>query len=86
MEVNKTSQFALIVDGISLTYVTESDFIKDFLKICLKCEAVLCCRMSPFQKAQVFKFFKSNRLIVVYHSRFRLSIFDCIKFKLSIIL
>ncbi len=45
-------KFSLVVDGNSLSYILEK-FSKSFLEICLECEAVLCCRMAPRQKADV---------------------------------
>jgi phospholipid-translocating ATPase len=32
---------------------------KQFLKICLHCDAVLCCRMTPAQKSQIVKMVKN---------------------------
>ena len=49
------NSYAFIVDGHSLTHILTSNLCNDFIALCMKCEAVLCCRMSPFQKAQVFK-------------------------------
>ena len=45
-------QFGLVVDGKTLVTVMDQ-FSELFLKVCLECEAVLCCRMSPMQKAEV---------------------------------
>lgn len=47
--------FALIIDGATLGHLSSGgkELQKEFCKVCLKCEAVLCCRMSPAQKAEV---------------------------------
>jgi P-type E1-E2 ATPase len=58
----KSSQFALIVDGGTLLHVFNDLLIREnFLKVCLRCEAVLCCRMSPKQKADVVKLVKHSK-------------------------
>ncbi|GBG82573.1 hypothetical protein CBR_g34949 [Chara braunii] len=47
---------ALIVDGKSLTYaVSDDDPItsREFLELGMSCESVICCRVSPKQKADV---------------------------------
>ena len=45
-------QYALTIDGMSLAYAL-GDHLDKLREICLKCTAVLCCRMSPLQKAKV---------------------------------
>ncbi len=55
---NEREKFALIVDGKSLAEVLIYHK-QAFIQACLLCHAVLCCRMSPSQKAQV-RFFNLN--------------------------
>ena len=60
--LNKSNvSYALIIDGITLGYLFSYNFDEDFCKVCLKCEAVLCCRMSPAQKAMVVKLVKNSK-------------------------
>ncbi|KAK3295926.1 uncharacterized protein B0H64DRAFT_159259 [Chaetomium fimeti] len=49
---------ALVIDGKSLTYALEKDLEKLFLDLAVKCKAVICCRVSPLQKAMVVKLVK----------------------------
>lgn len=49
---------ALIIDGKSLTYALEKDMEKLFLDLAVLCKAVICCRVSPLQKALVVKVVK----------------------------
>lgn len=49
---------ALIIDGKSLTYALEKDLEKAFLDLAIMCKAVICCRVSPLQKALVVKLVK----------------------------
>ena len=51
---------ALIIDGKSLTYALEKDLEKMFLELAVMCKAVICCRVSPLQKALVVKLVKRN--------------------------
>jgi magnesium-transporting ATPase (P-type) len=48
-------QFAYIIDGKTLKQVFNYELESHFRNLCMKCDAVLCCRMSPAQKAQVCK-------------------------------
>ncbi|KAI0053249.1 calcium transporting ATPase [Auriscalpium vulgare] len=51
---------ALIIDGKSLTYALEKEISKMFLELAIMCKAVVCCRVSPLQKALVVKLVKKN--------------------------
>ena len=51
---NKES-FALVIDGVTLACLFSTNLKSQFLDICLNCDAVLCCRMTPAQKAEVFQ-------------------------------
>ncbi|KAG1716196.1 hypothetical protein ID866_936 [Astraeus odoratus] len=52
---------ALIIDGKSLGFALEKDVSKSFLELALLCKAVICCRVSPLQKALVVKLVKKNQ-------------------------
>lgn len=49
---------ALVIDGKSLTYALEKDMEKLFYDLAVMCKAVICCRVSPLQKALVVKLVK----------------------------
>ncbi|KFH67222.1 phospholipid-translocating ATPase [Podila verticillata NRRL 6337] len=51
---------ALIIDGKSLGFALEKDIEKVFLELAVLCKAVVCCRVSPLQKALVVKLVKRN--------------------------
>ncbi|KAK7484877.1 hypothetical protein BaRGS_00023920 [Batillaria attramentaria] len=53
-------EYALIVDGQTLKYAL-ADHTEVFLQLCHSCIGVLCCRMSPLQKAQVVQFIKQSK-------------------------
>jgi phospholipid-transporting ATPase len=44
---------ALIIDGSTLDYALSCDIRMDFLELCSACKVVICCRVSPIQKAEV---------------------------------
>ncbi|KAJ3056861.1 hypothetical protein HK097_003397 [Rhizophlyctis rosea] len=50
----------LIIDGRTLEYALESDIKFIFLELATLCRAVICCRVSPLQKALVVKLVKKN--------------------------
>ncbi|KAG6547756.1 hypothetical protein Mapa_010569 [Marchantia paleacea] len=48
--------FALVIDGHSLALVLVDEKLQEqFIQVCKQCASVLCCRVSPRQKAQVTK-------------------------------
>ena len=51
--------FALIIDGKALGYALEDAVKKQFFQIAIKCAAVICCRVSPKQKALVCVFLRA---------------------------
>ncbi|KAF2861855.1 aminophospholipid-translocating P4-type ATPase [Piedraia hortae CBS 480.64] len=52
---------ALVIDGKSLTYALEKDMETLFLDLAIMCKAVICCRVSPLQKALVVKLVKRHK-------------------------
>lgn len=53
--------FAVIIDGDALKLALSSDDLKrQFLLLCKNCKAVLCCRVSPAQKAGVVNLVKKS--------------------------
>ncbi|CAH1113541.1 unnamed protein product [Psylliodes chrysocephalus] len=51
--LGKQNEIAVIVDGKTLTYALSCELRKDFLRLCVSCKVVICCRASPIQKAEV---------------------------------
>jgi phospholipid-transporting ATPase len=61
----KNTKKATIVSGDSLIEITQSPYLEQlFLECALKCEVVLCCRVSPKQKQEVVKLVKTNQSAV----------------------
>jgi len=56
---------ALIIDGKSLTYALEKELEKNFLDLACMCKAVICCRVSPLQKALVVKLVKRHKKAIL---------------------
>lgn len=51
---------ALIIDGKALKYALSCDLRMEFLDLCTSCKVVMCCRVSPLQKADVVDLVSSN--------------------------
>ena len=51
---------ALIIDGKTLNYALEPDIREIFLELAMLCKAVVCCRVSPLQKALVVKLVRNH--------------------------
>lgn len=47
------TKMALIIDGKCLMFALESNLRGKLLRLSLDCNSVVCCRVSPLQKAQV---------------------------------
>jgi phospholipid-transporting ATPase len=56
----ESNALALIIDGKSLTYALEKEMEKLLLDLAVMCKAVICCRVSPLQKALVVKLVKRH--------------------------
>lgn len=52
-EKDPHAAFALIIDGKTLAYALENDMKHQFLSLAVNCASVICCRVSPKQKALV---------------------------------
>jgi len=53
-------EFALVVTGGTLLFALEDGLKADFLKLAQQCNAVVCCRVTPLQKAMVVKLVKDD--------------------------
>ncbi|RKO83727.1 hypothetical protein BDK51DRAFT_13088, partial [Blyttiomyces helicus] len=51
---------ALIIDGRTLEFALEDDIKLVFLELATHCKAVICCRVSPLQKALVVKLVRNH--------------------------
>ncbi|WAR27505.1 AT11B-like protein, partial [Mya arenaria] len=57
--VGTARRFALVIDGASLQHCLEH--ADALCSLSLNCSAVLCCRMTPLQKAEVVKLIKHSK-------------------------
>ncbi|KAF0873176.1 AT8A2 ATPase, partial [Crocuta crocuta] len=58
--LGKENDLALIIDGETLKYAFHPDIKRNFLNLALSCRAVLCCRLSPLQKAEIVDLVKKH--------------------------
>ncbi len=58
---DRSGGFVLVIDDQALEQVFAEEFSKDLLlELAMRCEAVICCRVSPLQKALTVKLVKDN--------------------------
>ncbi|GAA6022484.1 hypothetical protein JCM10207_008529, partial [Rhodosporidiobolus poonsookiae] len=57
----KTDGFAVVIDGETLRYALEDALKPMFLELTTQCNAVVCCRVSPSQKALTVKLVKDGK-------------------------
>lgn len=55
-ERNKEAPFGLVIDGKALEIALRGDVKNEFLQLAVNCASVICCRVSPKQKALVWHF------------------------------
>lgn len=61
IEYDENSGFAIVVNGHSLVYCLANDLEQKFLEIVTQCKAVICCRVTPLQKAMVVALMKRSK-------------------------
>lgn len=49
------ASFAVVIDGDTLRYALDANLRTLFLNLATQCETVVCCRVSPAQKALTVK-------------------------------
>uniref|UniRef100_A0A672JE94 Phospholipid-transporting ATPase n=1 Tax=Salarias fasciatus TaxID=181472 RepID=A0A672JE94_SALFA len=57
-------EYGLVINGHSLAYALERGVERDFLRTACLCRAVICCRVTPLQKAQVVELVKTYKRAV----------------------
>ncbi|TDL16037.1 phospholipid-translocating P-type ATPase [Rickenella mellea] len=55
------ASFAVVIDGDTLRYALEPELKPMFLNLATQCETVVCCRVSPAQKALTVQLVKEGR-------------------------
>ena len=59
---NAGIQHALVIDGLTLAIVLSGALKEKFLDLASRCKSVICCRVSPKQKAQITYLVKVNKI------------------------
>ncbi|XP_044737082.1 probable phospholipid-transporting ATPase IA isoform X2 [Chrysoperla carnea] len=54
------NEIALVIDGNTLRYALSCELCREFLEVCLSCKVIICCRVSPIQKAEVVDLVTTN--------------------------
>ncbi|XP_071767289.2 phospholipid-transporting ATPase ID [Centroberyx gerrardi] len=61
---NISGEFALVINGHSLAHALEADMEGEFVLTASACKAVICCRVTPLQKALVVELIKKHKKAV----------------------
>ncbi|XP_059808713.1 phospholipid-transporting ATPase ID isoform X2 [Hypanus sabinus] len=64
VEETVMGDFALIINGHSLAHALEAEMKQEFLELACLCRTVICCRVTPLQKAQVVELVKMSKKAV----------------------
>ncbi|KAJ0175180.1 hypothetical protein K1T71_009321 [Dendrolimus kikuchii] len=59
-----TNGFAIVINGHSLVHCLHPKLEEKFLEVVLQCRSVICCRVTPLQKAMVVELIKKSRKAV----------------------
>uniref|UniRef100_A0A3B3QSE5 Phospholipid-transporting ATPase n=1 Tax=Paramormyrops kingsleyae TaxID=1676925 RepID=A0A3B3QSE5_9TELE len=59
-----SGEYALVISGHSLAHALEADMEREFLDTACACKAVICCRVTPLQKALVVELVKKHKKAV----------------------
>ena len=58
------NDFGLVITGNALAHALDPDLQDLFVEVSLKCKAVICCRVTPLQKAKVVELVKRSQSAV----------------------
>uniref|UniRef100_A0A8C2D8X8 Phospholipid-transporting ATPase n=1 Tax=Cyprinus carpio TaxID=7962 RepID=A0A8C2D8X8_CYPCA len=57
-------EYGLVINGHSLAFALQKDMQLELLRTACMCQAVICCRVTPLQKAQVVELVKKHKKAV----------------------
>lgn len=60
-ELSGAAGFAIVVNGHSLVHCLHPQLERLFLDVVMQCKSVICCRVTPLQKALVVELVKKSR-------------------------
>ncbi|XP_055644370.1 phospholipid-transporting ATPase ID isoform X2 [Toxorhynchites rutilus septentrionalis] len=61
VDIDDSAGVALVINGHSLVHCLTSELESKFLEIASHCKAVICCRVTPLQKAMVVELIKRSK-------------------------
>ncbi|XP_053556992.1 phospholipid-transporting ATPase ID [Bombina bombina] len=63
-DMSEEDSYGIIINGHSLAYALEDDLEVELLRTACMCKAVICCRVTPLQKAKVVQLVKKYKKAV----------------------
>ncbi|KAL1776114.1 phospholipid-transporting ATPase [Sigmodon hispidus] len=64
LDETPNGNYGLVISGYSLAYALEGNMELELLRTACMCKGVICCRMTPLQKAQVVDLVKRYKKVV----------------------
>uniref|UniRef100_A0AAR2M1Q2 Phospholipid-transporting ATPase n=1 Tax=Pygocentrus nattereri TaxID=42514 RepID=A0AAR2M1Q2_PYGNA len=64
LDEESNGEYGLVINGHSLAYGLQKDFQLELLRTACMCQTVICCRVTPLQKAQVVELVKKYKKAV----------------------
>ncbi|KAI6660095.1 phospholipid-transporting ATPase IM isoform X1-like [Oopsacas minuta] len=61
---NKSNKFGFVISGASLKFALDRKLSKLFLEVASLCQAVICCRVTPLQKATIVTLVKNAKNVI----------------------
>ena len=65
--IGHSNDVTLVLDGKSLEFTLTEELRNDFINVCTSCKAVVCCRVSPIQKAHMVELVKDHTKVKEVH-------------------
>ncbi|CAF1125108.1 unnamed protein product [Adineta ricciae] len=63
-KMNRPQSYSLLITGSALLHALSDGLKLTFLELSTQCKAVICCRVTPLQKAQVVELIMKNQQVI----------------------
>eukprot|EP00043_Microstomoeca_roanoka_P004522 m.50266 g.50266 ORF g.50266 m.50266 type:complete len:1089 (-) comp12533_c0_seq3:442-3708(-) len=64
IDLHRGHPLALVIDGSTLEFALHESIRLTWLELAKSCKAVICCRVSPLQKAEIVRLVKENEKVI----------------------
>ena len=63
-KIHPPQSYSLLITGSALLHALSDELKLTFLELSTQCKAVICCRVTPLQKAQVVELITKNQQVI----------------------